>query len=329
MTKMRPTEVKLNNAPEDLISTVRFGPKSNQYLIASSWDGTVRFYDVVNNAVRQKFVQGAPVLDVTFMDVVHVVSGSLDNHLRLYDVNTHTENIVGSHDEAIRCVEYAESVNGILTGSWDKTIKLWDMREKRCVGTYEQGNGKVYSMSVNDEKIVVATSDRKVLIWDLRKMEEYMMKRESSLKYQTRCIRLFPNKEGYVMSSIEGRVAVEYLDPDPEVQKRKFAFKCHRNKQDTIEHIYPVNAISFHNVYNTFATGGSDGYVNIWDGFNKKRLCQFHEYDTSISSLNFSHDGSTLAIACSYMDELDVPPASVPNPVIYVRYVTDQETKQK
>lgn len=64
---MRPTEVKLNNAPEDLISTVRFGPKSNQYLIASSWDGTVRFYDVVNNAVRQKFVQEAPVLDVTFM----------------------------------------------------------------------------------------------------------------------------------------------------------------------------------------------------------------------------------------------------------------------
>lgn len=67
MMKMRPTEVKLNNAPEDWISTVKFGPKSNQYLIASSWDGTVRFYDVVNNAVRQKFVQEAPVLDVTFM----------------------------------------------------------------------------------------------------------------------------------------------------------------------------------------------------------------------------------------------------------------------
>lgn len=29
--------------------------------------------------------------------------------------------------------------------------------------------------------------------------------------------------------------------------------------------------------YNTFATGGSDGFVNIWDGFNKKRLCQVHQ----------------------------------------------------
>lgn len=186
---------------------------------------------------------------------MHVVSGGLDNTLKFYDLNTQVETILGTHSEAIKCVEYAVKVNGILTGSWDKTMKLWDTREKECVGTYEQNNGKVYSMSVCDDKIVVATSERKVIIWDLRNMKQYLMRRESSLKYQTRAIRIFPNKEGYVMSSIEGRVAVEYFDPDPEIQKRKFAFKCHRVKENNIEHINPVNAISFHNVYNTFATG--------------------------------------------------------------------------
>ena len=45
------------------------------------------------------------------------------------------------------------------------------------------------------------------------------------------------------MSSIEGRVAVEYIDPNQEVQKKKYAFKCHRLKEDNIEKIYPVNAI--------------------------------------------------------------------------------------
>ncbi|EDV92703.1 mitotic checkpoint protein BUB3 [Drosophila grimshawi] len=326
---MGPSEFKLNNPPEDLISAVKFGSKSNQYMAASSWDGTLRFYDVAANSMRQKFVQEAPILDCAFMNIVHVVSGGLDNQLRLYDVNTQAESLIGSHDEPIRCVEHAEYVNGILTGSWDRTVKLWDMREKRCVGSFEQNNGKVYSMSVIDEKIVVATSDRKVLIWDLRKTDSYIMKRESSLKYQTRCIRLFPNKEGYVMSSIEGRVAVEYLDHDPEVQRRKFAFKCHRNKDNNIEQIYPVNAVSFHNIYHTFATGGSDCIVNIWDGFNKKRLCQFHQYDTYISTLNFSADGSALAIGCSYFDQFLETPAAVPNPAIYIRYPTDQETKQK
>ena len=80
-------------------------------------------------------------------------------------------------------------------------------------------------------------------------------------------------------------------DVSSEIQKKKYAFKCHRIKENGIEHIYPVNAISFHQGYNTFATGGSDGYVNIWDGFNKKRLCQFHKYSNSIASLSFSHDG--------------------------------------
>lgn len=150
---------------------------------------------------------------------------------------------------------------------------------------------QVYTMSLCGEKLIVGTSGRKVLVWDLRKMAYASQRRESSLKYQTRCIRCFPNKQGYALSSIEGRVAVEYLDTNPEVQKKKYAFKCHRIKENGIENIYPVNAISFHQGYNTFATGGSDGYVNIWDGFNKKRLCQFHKYSNSIASLSFSHDG--------------------------------------
>lgn len=66
--------------------------------------------------------------------------------------------------------------------------------------------------------------------------------------------------QGYVLSSIEGRVAVEYLDPSQEVQKKKYAFKCHRLKEEGIEQVYPVNAISFHSVHNTFATGTRTGF---------------------------------------------------------------------
>lgn len=89
---------------------------------------------------------------------------------------------------------------------------------------------QVYTMSIVGEKFVVGTSGRKIFVWDVRNMGHVNQRRESSLKYQTRCIRVFPNKQGYVLSSIEGRVAVEYLDSNPEVQKRKYAFKCHRIK---------------------------------------------------------------------------------------------------
>lgn len=100
-------------------------------------------------------------------------------------------------------------------------------------------------MSVCGEKIVVGTAGRKILVWDIRNMSFTLQKRESNLKYQTRAIRCFPNKQGFVLSSIEGRVAVEYFDTNPEVQKKKYAFKCHRIKEDGLEKIYPVNAIRY------------------------------------------------------------------------------------
>lgn len=168
----------------------------------------------------------------------------MDNTVKLYDFNATTETICGSHNNAIKCVEYCSEVNGVLTGSWDHHLKLWDTRAPYCAGNYNQGD-KVYTMSICGEKLVVGTAGRKILVWDIRNMSCTLQKRESSLKYQTRAIRCFPNKQGFVLSSIEGRVAVEYLDTNPEAQRKKYAFKCHRIKEDGLEKIYPVNAIRY------------------------------------------------------------------------------------
>lgn len=170
--------------------------------------------------------------------------------------------------------------------------------------------GKVYTMALGQgNKLVVGTSDRHVEIYDTRNLSVPEQRRESALKYQTRCIRCFPDGEGYAVGSTEGRVAIEYFNPDSDVQKLKYAFKCHRTTKEQpgqstkVEYVHPVNVIEFHPTYGTFATGGGDGRVNIWDGKNKKRICQFTPYPTSISALSFDSNGSRIAIAVSYTFE--------------------------
>lgn len=54
---------------------------------------------------------------------------------------------------------------------------------------------KVYTLSVSGDRLIVGTAGRRVLVWDLRNMGYVQQRRESSLKYQTRCIRAFPNKQ--------------------------------------------------------------------------------------------------------------------------------------
>ena len=114
-----------------------------------------------------------------------------------------SDTVVGGHQDAIRCVEFSPSVNQVFTGSWDATVKSWDPRSKGCTGTHVQGDN-IYTIALNDEKLVVGTAGRRVLVWDLRNMSSAIQKRESSLKYQTRCIKAFPSRQGYVLSSIEG-----------------------------------------------------------------------------------------------------------------------------
>lgn len=48
---------------------------------------------------------------------------------------------------------------------------------------------------MSGDRLIVGTAGRRVLVWDLRNMGYVQQRRESSLKYQTRCIRAFPNKQ--------------------------------------------------------------------------------------------------------------------------------------
>jgi len=159
-----------------------------------------------------------------------------------------------------------------------------------------------------------------------------VMDRESSLKYQSRVCRFFPNGVGLAVGSIEGRVAVEFLnelDVDSNGVKR-YAFKCHRAEST----VYPVNAIAFHPTFGTFATGGCDGGTVTWDGLHKKKLTILPSVPSSVAALAFNGKGNELAIASSYTfeegergDGMGIGGAGKDE--IYVRSMEDVEVQPK
>ncbi|XP_034196869.1 mitotic checkpoint protein BUB3.2 isoform X1 [Prunus dulcis] len=321
---------ELSSPPSDGISNLRFSNHSD-HLLVSSWDKTVRLYDASANVLRGEFKHGGPVLDCCFHDDSSGFSAGADNTVRRLVFSSSKEDILGRHDAPVRCVEYSYAAGQLITGSWDKTLKCWDPRgasgqERTLVGTYPQPE-RVYSLSLVGNRLVVATAGRHVNVYDLRNMSQPEQRRESSLKYQTRCVRCYPNGTGYALSSVEGRVAMEFFDLSEASQTKKYAFKCHRKSEAGRDIVYPVNAIAFHPIYGTFATGGCDGYVNVWDGNNKKRLYQYSKYPTSIAALSFSRDGRLLAVASSYTFEEGDKPHEPDS--IFVRSVNEIEVKPK
>ena len=234
--------------------------------------------------------------------------------------------------------ENASSGPLITSSGWNSQFYLWDARQSsNAAAATVQLPGKAFSMDVdpsNSNRVVVATAGRRTCVIDIRNASKnnsdpsweaaLALDRESSLKYQTRTVRFFPDGNGIALGSIEGRVAVEFLEElSLPAKMKKYAFKCHR-QNDTV---YPVNCIEFHPQYGTFATGGCDGTVVTWDGLNKKKLTTLPQFATSIASLAFNHDGSELAIATSYTFEEGE--REHPRDEIFVRPILDAEVQPK
>ena len=146
----------------------------------------------------------------------------------------------------------------------------------------------------------------------------------------TRAVACMPNDDGYASSSIEGRVAVEWFDPSATSQSRKYAYKCHRQPSpEGIDVVYPVNALAFHPIHGSFASGGGDGFVALWDGIAKRRIRQYQRYQSSVSALSFSGDGKRLAVGISPGFEDGKEGVGEGTIAVFVRELGEGEAKGK
>ncbi|KAI8093316.1 WD40-repeat-containing domain protein [Halteromyces radiatus] len=291
-------DMAITSPPTDGISGLSFSSQAD-YLAASSWDNQVRIYEIQpsgQSIPKASYAHEAPVLCVTWSkDGTKVVSGGADKAGRMYDIATGQTTQIAGHDEAIKSVLFLDQGQQILaTGSWDKTVKYWDLRSPQPIGTVVLPE-RVYSMDSRQQLMVVGTADRHVVLFDLNNPTTIFKQTISPLKWQTRSVACFIDGSGYAIGSIEGRVGIQYIDDNE--QARNFSFKCHR---DDSKNIYSVNDISFHPTYGTFSTCGSDGTIVFWDKDSKQRLKTFPNMNGTISATTFNRTGNIFAYAISY-----------------------------
>ncbi|KAI0029340.1 Poly(A)+ RNA export protein [Vararia minispora EC-137] len=327
-------DVEVVNSPPDSISSLSFSPAAD-FLAVGSWDNNVRIYAVGPQGQSEgKAMYGhqAPVLDVCWNKAgTQIISGGADNAARLYDVQTGQSRQVAAHDAAVKCVRSVETPQGTIlaTGSWDKTLKYWDLRSSQPVATVQLPE-RCYSIDAAYPLLVAATADRHLEVFNLTNPTKAFKSSLSPLKWQTRIVSCYPTADGFAVGSVEARAAMEYTEHW--CHSKCYTFRCHRKEVTKAEYlVHSVNGVLFHPVQQSvFATCGSDGGVTFWDRDARTRLFSFDQQDGPISSIAFNSNGAIFAYAVSYdwHKGHGGMVSNMPNKVM-LHAVTPEETRAK
>ena len=101
----------------------------------------------------------------------HVVSGSWDNTIRIWDAETGAavgEPMKG-HTGGVRSVAYSSDGRHVVSGSDDNTIRIWDAETRAAVGEPMKGHtGGVQSVAYSPDgrHIISGSLDNTIRIWD-------------------------------------------------------------------------------------------------------------------------------------------------------------------
>ncbi|KAH7915959.1 WD40 repeat-like protein [Hygrophoropsis aurantiaca] len=301
-------DVEVAEPPADSISSLSFSPTAD-FLAVGSWDNNVRMYEVGQNGQAQgkaMYTHQGPVLSVCWnKEGNKVISGGADNTARLFDLSTGQSQQVAQHDAPVKVVRWVETPQGgiLATGSWDKTIKYWDLRTPNPVATAQLPE-RCYTIDVQYPFLVAGTAERHIQIFNLSNPTTPYKTIISPLKWQTRVISCCINSPSpcFAVGSLEGRVAIQFIEDKDSANN--YSFRCHRRDQNPTAKdqsiIYAVNDISVNPVHGSVSTCGSDGVVNFWDIYGRTRLKTFDTAPGPISATGFNRNGTLFAYAVSY-----------------------------
>ena len=328
------TVVTLPEAPADSVSCLRFCAGAD-LLAASAWDGTVRVWDLRSGAAAARhaatYTHAKPAMSVALAPSgERVVSGGADRAVRAFDLSSGQLGLIGEHKDAVSCVAVsADMPQVVLSGSWDRTLVCWDLREGPASVQQVSLNEKVHDLDVRwPFALVGGASPGQALLFDVRKakgaLTSTVCKTSQHLAgHPPRCVALFPkglydkgDSSGFCVGAYEGRVGVHFgptTAAAPATGSKEwgddFTFKCHRTPAATgggAVQVYAVNALAFNpRASEQLATAGADGEVWMWD---LKRRMAVHKplvprpagaEVVGVPSISFSSSGTLLAYAFS------------------------------
>ncbi|XP_068711283.1 small ribosomal subunit protein RACK1-like [Montipora capricornis] len=212
-----------------------------------------------------------------------ILSGSRDKKLIVWNLTRDDTNYgvahksLTGHNHFVSDVVMSSDGQFALSGSWDSTLRLWDLNAGATTRQFVGHTRDVLSVafSADNRQIVSGSRDKTIKLWNTLGVCKYTIQDEGHSEWVT-CVRFSPNSSNPIIVSAGCDKVVKVWN----------LTNC-RLKTNHIGHQGYLNCVTVSPDGSLCASGGKDGMAMLWDLNEGKHLYTLEGGDI-INALCFS-----------------------------------------
>jgi serine/threonine protein kinase len=185
------------------------------------------------------------------------------------------------HSSSVTSVAFSPDSRTLASGSWDKTIKLWDVQSQREIAALTGHSNWVTSVAFSpDGRTLASGSYKTIKLWDVQSQREIATLTGHS--NWVKSVAFSPDGRRLASGSEENTIKL-------------WDVQSHREITTLTGHSNHVRSVAFSPDGRRLASGSNDQTIKLWDVHSQGEMVTLTGHSDWVRSVAFSPDGRTLA----------------------------------
>jgi WD40 repeat protein len=212
----------------------------------------------------------------------HKTNPEVMNALETVLVQGRERNRLQGHSNSVDSVSFSPNGKTLASGSYDKTIKLWNLETGQAIRTLYGHSDYVISVSFSPDGKTLASGsyDKTIKLWNLETGQA--IRTLNGHIDSVSSVSFSPDGKTLASGSGDKTIKLWNLETGEEIR----TLNGHSNS---------VDSVSFSPDGKTLASGSGDKTIKLWNLETGQEIRTLNGHSNSVDSVSFSPDGKTLA----------------------------------
>lgn len=224
-----------------------------------------------------------------------LVSGARDKTLIIWNLNKKTkekrfgepERQLTGHNHFITDLDITNDDAYVISSSWDKTLRLWDIRHAKCTRTFIKHQKEVETVCFSSDncKIFSGGHEKSLELWNVKAQPKHTSAHDFNHRQWVTKVRYSASQKNEYFATVgrDGRLKIWVGN-----LKCIASVKAHENYINAL-------ALSLNGQY--IVTGGKDNSVKVWDYNDLSKPHIEYKTESEVNALAFNLQYQLVAAA--------------------------------